>query len=881
MKKSIVAASKKEKIILKKIHIISSMVLIILLILYLIMTLFSTGQYNQQIKLMTQHPFVVIEDIHKIKVGMAKMSIRMERIQSCKEVEERKEIEKSIDTIYEQIEQALSEIKTTYLGPEVDSINLEKSLMNLKTMQNRLLDYNTIDDLTKERILKYEQEFIFPLYYEAEKNADVILKYAKDVMMTVYENGDVLQGKIQLGSILIVSAMVFVLLFFQYLLQKQNQKIYQKNQQFDLLSKTIQETFIIFDNVKNQCEFVSENSWNVLGILSKDWKEDYHIFYNYLDEETKKNLTEKISQNITTDSWEIIIKFKNPQIQKTQWILVQFYLTGEEQNKKYIITFTDQTENLKSKRALQDALAEAQSANQAKRDFLSHMSHEIRTPMNAIIGMTTIAAASIKDRFRVEECLSKISYSSKHLLRLINDILDMSRIEHNKMVLNYEPFDIYELINSITAIVYPQTKNKNVEFSETIIGFNRNTSFLGDPFRLNQVLFNLLSNAIKFTENGGAILLKVEYISFKNQKERVRFTVSDTGIGMSEDMLKRLYNPFEQEDSSILKKYGGTGLGMSITRNLVGLMNGSIDVESKLGKGTTFVVEIPLEKAVEKKLNIDLPTQMDLEKIDILIVDDELNACEHTAMLLEKMNICANWVLSGQEAIECITVAHENNKDFDVCFIDWNMPEMDGIETTRQIRKITGPDTLIIIITAYDWSEIEKEAKEAGVNGFISKPLFFSSVYHTLVNTMTNGSTWELTHSVDKTECLMGKCILVAEDDELNLETMRELLKLYGAKAEGVKNGQEAVEKFLAEEEGKYAAILMDIQMPVMNGYEATKQIRASKHIFAKTIPIIATTAYAYYEDISEALICGMNAHISKPVNIIQLCEALEKYIVK
>lgn len=521
---------------------------------------------------------------------------------------------------------------------------------------------------------------------------------------------------------------------------------------------------------------------------------------------------------------------------------------------------------------LKDALLLAQKTNNAKKDFLSRMSHEIRTPMNAIVGMTTIAAASIEDRSRVMDCLEKISYSSKHLLMLINDVLDMSRIESDRMKINTEPFELYQFLNAFVSIIYPQARSKGVEFTEKTLGFSEQTTFLGDSLRLNQILLNIVSNAIKFTPRGGVINLEITKLPPRDKKIWIRFVVSDTGIGMDEVALSQLYKPFEQANSSISQKYGGTGLGMSITENLVSLMGGYIHVKSQPEKGTTFTVELPFARS-DVELN---PIGKEaLEALEVLVADDEYDICEHTVLLLENMNIHAQWVLSGAEAVERIVSAQESGRGFDVCFIDWKMPDMDGVETARRIRHEVGPDTPIIIISAYDWSDIEAEAKAAGVNAFIAKPVFQSSIYNALVN-VTNGSL----NRSKSTTCVKGHTldrirILLAEDNVLNMEIATTLLGMNGAIVETVENGREAMECFLQAKPGHFDAILMDVQMPVMDGCEAARKIRSSEHPDAHHIPIIAVTANAFAEDIASVLEAGMNGHIGKPFNIEEVCSLL------
>lgn len=457
---------------------------------------------------------------------------------------------------------------------------------------------------------------------------------------------------------------------------------------------------------------------------------------------------------------------------------------------------------------LQDALYLAQQSSNAKKDFLSRMSHEIRTPMNVIVGMTAIAGTNLDDKNRMKDCLSKIALSSKHLLALINDVLD------------------------------------------------------------------LLSNAIKFTPEGGTIRLIVSQAPVKNGHTKLTFRVEDNGIGMSEEFQQHLFTPFEQEDGTISRRYGGTGLGMAITKNLVGLLGGTIRVNSKRGEGTVFTVVLPFGIS-EETAKSEMGCWDDLK---VLIVDDDEGTCTHASMLLKKMGIDAEWVQHGSIAVQMALKAHENSCDYDVCLVDWKMPDMDGIEVTRRIREEIGPDTLVIIVSAYDWSEIEEEAKAAGANAFIAKPLFESSLCHVLSSVIgrDRGTEEEFQASTASFE---GKRFLLAEDNELNREIAVEILKTTGAEIICAENGKEAVDRFNGCTAGYYDLILMDIQMPVMDGYDAARSIRQSKHEDAGRIPILAMTANAFREDEEDALAAGMNGHIAKPIDVDALYRTMSELL--
>ncbi|WP_130862254.1 response regulator [Bacilliculturomica massiliensis] len=537
-----------------------------------------------------------------------------------------------------------------------------------------------------------------------------------------------------------------------------------------------------------------------------------------------------------------------------------------------LIDITDVTELREIQRrlteqagALKDALAVAEQANRAKTDFLSRMSHEIRTPMNAIVGMTAIAAAHIEERDRVADCLEKIGYSSKHLMTLINDILDMSKIEEGKMSIAHETFNLETVAESITSIIYPQAAAKGLTFTVPLVDL-RDTVLIGDELRLNQVLINLLSNALKFTPEGGAVRLEIRQLQRKKERARLRFTVSDTGIGMSEEFLKRIFVPFEQESVVTGKKFGGTGLGMPITRNLVTLMGGTITVKSAPEQGSEFMVELDFD-IPEEEGELRPQSLPALESLKVLVSDDDRDSCIHASLLLKNLGIRSDWVLTGAECLEKVKSAHRIGEDYDVCFVDWKMPDLDGVQVTRQIREVTGPGTTIIIITAYDWTQIEKSAREAGADAFLAKPIFASTLYNTLLS-MTgidraSFSPWQ-NASLGR-GALAGRRVLLAEDNELNREISVELLKMTDIEVDCAENGQEAVAKFLADGDG-YDLILMDVQMPVLDGYGATEQIRKSGHPRAQSIPIIAMTADAFHEDVVRAAEAGMNGHIAKPI---------------
>ena len=528
----------------------------------------------------------------------------------------------------------------------------------------------------------------------------------------------------------------------------------------------------------------------------------------------------------------------------------------------------------RQQKILQDALLVAQKANDAKRDFLSRMSHEIRTPMNAIIGMSAVAFNYLDDKKRTADYLSKITFSSKHLLMLLNDVLYMSKIENGKLNIRQELFDLKNLVTSLADINYGIATAKGLAFEIVISGF-KDELLLGDSMRVNQILLNLLSNAIKFTPKGGSVRLEIRMLRSASDKIWLRFIVKDSGIGMKKEFLEHLYEPFEQADNGIARKYGGTGLGMAITKNLVAIMDGTIEVESQEGAGTTFMVDLPF--GVSK---VDKKTAAEMEEMRVLVVDDDNDTCEHAAVLLKGMGVNVDWALNGFEAIEKVRSACEDDgRCYDVCFIDWCMPELDGIETARRMRRYVGPDVLIIIISAYDWSGIEEQAKAAGVNAFIAKPFFASNLYNTLLTVSRKPELGFSAVGNKETYDFGGKKVLLVEDNELNMEIASELLKFVNLQVEHAENGKVAVDIFRNSKEKEYALIFMDIQMPLMNGYDAARCIRSSEHPAARTIPIIAMTANAFNDDVQAAFDAGMNGHLAKPIDVEVLYKTIARYI--
>ena len=527
------------------------------------------------------------------------------------------------------------------------------------------------------------------------------------------------------------------------------------------------------------------------------------------------------------------------------------------------------------RKALSDALAAAEDANKAKTAFLSNMSHEIRTPMNAIIGLDNIAMNDPETPARTKDYLKRIDASAEHLLNLINDILDMTRIESGRLTWRNEEFSFSKLLEAINTMFSSQCHDKGLEYHCHIHG-DVDDYYIGDNMKLRQALINILGHAVKFTPVGGKVELQVERKAQYDGKSTLQFTISDTGIGMSKDFLPHIFDTFTQEDASATNKYGSSGLGLAITKNIVEMMNGHIEVESVKGEGTTFTVTVTLDDAVNSgQQNADL--EIHPNEMTVLIVDDDPVACEHAKLVLEKAGIAAEIADSGFKAVEMVRLRHARRDPYNLILVDWQMPEMDGVETTRRIRSIVGNESAIIILTAYRWDDILDEAVQAGVDSFIAKPLFAAAVLEEFKAALQrkNLSVKQQAARAD----LTGRRILLAEDMQVNAEIMIMVLQMRKIEADLAENGKIAVEKFSSHPEGYYDAILMDMRMPEMDGLEATRTIRAMDRPDAKKIPIIALTANAFDEDVQRSLQAGLNAHLSKPVQPDSLFETLESLI--
>ena len=718
-------------------------------------------------------------------------------------------------------------------------------------------------------------------YYLVYEKSDI-----QDWMFLGLVQADIVNAsmnRLQRSTIFFVSAIVFCIaaLFISLIIQKNRTNLRRKDTEilyrdelFQKLSMNVDDVFLMLDAKTYQADYVSPNVEKLLGITVEQIHKDICILgklHSKKQEDPEKNYLEEIQVQEQRE-WDF--EYVHLKTGEKRWF--HNIAMGSEVNgkKKYILVMSDRTSDRKMNQALSEAVRAAETANKAKSTFLSNMSHDIRTPMNAIIGFTTLAVSNIDDKKRVRDYLGKILSSSNHLLSLINDILDMSRIESGKIHLEETEVSLSDVLHDLKTIISGQIHAKQLELYMDAMDVT-NEDVYCDKTRLNQVLLNLLSNAVKFTPAGGTVSVRIrQYPGTVKGSELYEIRVKDNGIGMSQEFVQKIFSPFERERTSTVSRIQGTGLGMAITKNIVNMMGGTIEVLTEQGKGTEFIVRLPF-RIQSKHQRIEKIAE--LEGLKALVVDDDFNTCDSVTKMLVKVGMRSEWTLSGKEAVLRARQSMEMGDVFHAYIIDWRLPDMNGIEVTRQIRSL-GDETPIIILTAYDWSDIEVEARAAGVTAFCAKPMFMSDIRDTLMTAIGQKQAEAETAILPAAGSdFRGKCILLVEDNELNSEIAVEILNEYGFLVDTAENGAEAVEKVKNSKPGNYDLVLMDVQMPVMNGYEATKQIRALDNPALAGITILAMTANAFDEDKKKALECGMDGFLSKPIVIEELISILQK----
>ena len=716
-------------------------------------------------------------------------------------------------------------------------------------------------------------------YYLVYEKSDI-----QDWMFLGLVQADIVNASmnsLQRSTILLVSVVVFCIAAFliSFIIQKgrtnlrkKDTEILYRDELFQKLSMNVDDVFLMLDAKTYQADYVSPNAEKLLGITAEQIRKDICVL-GKLDPENSRDAEKNYLEEIQVhEQKEWDFEYIHLKTGEKRWFHNIAMCSEVNGKKKYILVMSDRTDDWKMNQALSEAVRAAETANKAKSTFLSNMSHDIRTPMNAIIGFTTLAVSNIDDKKRVRDYLGKILSSSSHLLSLINDILDMSRIESGKIHLEETEVSLSDVLHDLKTIISGQIHAKQLELYMDAMDVT-NENVYCDKTRLNQVLLNLLSNAVKFTPAGGTVSVRLKQLPGTAKGSALcEIRVKDNGIGMSQEFVKKIFSPFERERTSTVSRTQGTGLGMAITKNIVDMMGGTIEVQTAQGKGTEFIVRLPFRIQPEQHR---IEKIAELEGLKALVVDDDFNTCDSVTKMLVRVGMRSEWTLSGREAVLRARQSMELGDAFHAYIIDWRLPDMNGIEVTRQIRSL-GDDTPIIILTAYDWSDIEAEAKAAGVTAFCAKPLFMSDIRETLMTAIGQSQAGaEDSILPEAGSDFRGRCILLVEDNELNSEIAVEILNEYGFLVDTAKNGAEAVEKVKNSTPGNYDLVLMDVQMPVMNGYEATKEIRALDNPALAGITILAMTANAFDEDRKKALECGMDGFLSKPIVIEELISTL------
>ena len=675
-----------------------------------------------------------------------------------------------------------------------------------------------------------------------------------------------------IAVLLAVLAIALIVRWGRAALRRKDTEILYRDELFNRLSHSVDDVFLMLDGETWRTDYISPNIERLLGIPLEQVRQDVHVLSVLHDADSPdrdRNFLEGLQRGEQRE-WDS--DYIHQETGERRWFHIVAMGTETAGRTKYILVLSDRTADKEVNQALSDAVAAAQSASRAKSDFLTNMSHDIRTPMNAIIGFTTLAVTNINDTERVKDYLTKTLASSRHLLSLINDILDMSRIESGRLHLEESEVSLSEVLHDIKTIVGGQVHAKQLELYMDALDVT-DEDVCCDRTRLEQILLNLLSNAVKFTPAGGTVSVRVRQLAgTQHGCAQYEFRVRDTGIGMSAAFAKRIFEPFERERTSTVSRIQGTGLGMAITRNIVDMMGGTIEVQTEQGRGTEFIIRLPLRLQTGRRREERIE---ELAGLKALVVDDDFNTCDSVTKLLTRVGMRAEWTLSGREAVLRARQSIELGDPCRAYIIDWRLPDMNGIEVTRRIRSLND-DTPIIILTAYDWSDIEAEAKAAGVTAFCSKPMFLSDLRDALLTATGHAPKAAEPDVLPEAQAdFHGRHVLLVEDNELNREIAVEILHEYGFLVDTAENGAIAVDKVRSSPADRYDLVLMDIQMPVMDGYTATQRIRALNDPARAAVPIVAMTANVFEEERKRAFDCGMNGFLSKPLVIEALIAAL------
>lgn len=681
------------------------------------------------------------------------------------------------------------------------------------------------------------------------------------------------------AAVLILMLAVVLVMKYRQSLSKKDTEILYREELFSTLSGNVDDIFAMLDGDTLAVDYISPNVEKLVGIPERTVRADIRVLDQLVRDAQTGYIPDKLPDLLPGEQAEWNREYMHQQTGEVRWFHATALCRRIQDKKKYILVLSDRTGDRRINQELADAVDMARRASKAKSEFLSNMSHDIRTPMNAIVGFTTLAITNLDDKDKVEDYLTKILASSNHLLSLINDILDMSRIESGKIQFEETEANLSQMLHDIKTIVSGQVHAKQLELNMDVVDVTNEDVFC-DKTRINQVLLNLLSNAVKFTAPGGTVSVRVAQLpNAPEGKGLYEIRVKDTGIGMSREFAEHIFEPFERERTSTVSRTQGTGLGMAISKKILDMMGGSIEVHTEPGKGTEFAVRLALRLQSGVPGAEKIP---ELAGLRALVVDDDFNTCSSVTKMLTQVGMRAEWTLFGKEAVLRARQSLESNDAFHAYMIDWRLPDMNGIEVTRQIRALD-ESAPIIILTAYDWSSIETEARAAGATAFCSKPMFVSDLRNSLRTALGHRQAEDarLLPSPREPILFQGKRLLLVEDNALNSEIAMEILKGYGFCVDTAENGAQALKKVSASQPGDYDLILMDIQMPVMDGYEATRRIRALEKPALSSVPILAMTANAFDEDRKRAAQCGMNGFLTKPIHMDEVLRALQSVFGK
>ncbi len=870
----------KDSIINKKLYTLCLSIMGVLVLLFGYISIQSIINLKENFTVLASHPLVVASSAYRLRTIITENKLKIHMFSAENSFTDVSMIHSALDDMEKHGTAELDIMFEKYLGPRKTVEDLQTAFLTIMQLETNILQNPT--NYTGPTAQNFIKEHLDPQYDHITKLTENMLTFITGTVDRLTTESTIIVRTVAFSTLFFILSFGVIIVFFNRSIAARTRDRQYNDFLLKVLSSHADAVFMVYNVKTDQMEFVFANAERILGIHPDVLTHDRLALFQYCTSPEISSLAAAFEAKTITECIERECVYTNPLTSKESWISFAVYpVTTEDDLERYIISVRDLTTAKRNQQVLNDALSSAQSANAAKSDFLARMSHEIRTPLNAIIGMGSIAATSLDNKNRIQDCLNKINLSSKHLLTLVNDILDMAKIESGKFSIMHEKFNVSDLMRNLVSLILPEMKEKNHTLSVNLPIFSYEM-LMGDAVRLNQILLNILSNAIKYTNEGGKISLEVEERegTLPNSVS-LRITVSDNGIGMTEAFQQKIFLPFEQEERTMSARRSSTGMGMVITKNLVQLMNGVVIVHSKANEGSTFIIELPFTVHCEP----DCPCKNELQNsgLRVLFVDTNPVTCNAAALFFSKMGIPIDWAYSSEEAYAKTLAAQEQGAGYNVALIDWEILELNGSDITTRLHALMGDALSIIVISPYDIGSRTIDPAAYAINGFLPKPLSKSPLLNLLAHLTVSEAA--LSSCVLKAESappefsFEGKRILAVDDVAINMEIIDILLTEHGADITKATNGKEALDIFATSPQGYYDIILMDIQMPVMDGYTATKAIRQLSRQDAATIPIIAMTANAFSEDVLLATNAGMNYHIAKPIDPPTLYLALEQFL--